>query len=523
MIPARVRPALLALAAGLAAAFAHPPFGLLPGLLGYGILMHLIDRAASDRPLRSSFWRGWLAGVGYFAVSTWWVGEAFLVDIAAHGWMAPIAVTMMATGLALFWGLGALLYRLGRNDTAWRVLVFAGAFSLAEWLRGTVLTGLPWNLPGATWRAGGLMSQTASLVGVYGLTFITLALSAAAVAAFLARGRARVWTGGAAVLVLVAMIGFGSFRFAITYAREASPRIRIVQANVEQVTKYDRKVFADIFRRYIALTAQPGEPRPDIVIWPEGAVPAAANDYLAPGTWTRAEIAKVLAPGQVLLVGAARYERTPGDPRFFNSLIALRGTGADIEILGVYDKYRLVPFGEYLPAKPLLGAIGFKELAKIGDGFDAGPRPRPMVLPGLPVIQPLICYESLYSGFTREGVKASGQQPRLLVNLSNDAWFGATSGPWQHLNLASYRAIEEGVPMVRTTPTGVSAMIDAYGRIVPGKRLGQRISGVIDASLPPLAGETLYRRLGNLPFLLFLIIAGVVTGVFRLAERRKPD
>jgi apolipoprotein N-acyltransferase len=513
------RARLAALLAGAAAALAHPPFGILPGLLGYGALMLLVDGADPARPLRSAFFRGWLAGTAYFAIGTWWVAEAFLVDIAAHGWMAPFAVVFMAGGIALFWGLGALLYRLSRVTGVWRVLVFAGAFSAAEWLRGHVLTGFPWNLPGETWRAGSAMSQAAALVGAYGLTFVTLALAATPALLLRARGRAVLVAQGLAVLVLGGLLIQGSVRLAYAAAPAAdAPVIRIVQPDVRQEAKYDPRLFADILGRYLTLTRQPGEEVPAIVIWPEGAVPAAANDYLAPDTWTRAAIVSALQPGQTLLVGAARYEGPLDRPRFYNSLIVARRTAGDLAVLGTYDKHRLVPFGEYLPLDGLLSPLGIKNLVKIGDGFSTGPEPRPLAIAGLPVLQPLICYESLYPGFTRRGARASGRSPDLIVNVSNDAWFGATSGPWQHLNLASYRAIEEGTPMARATPTGVSAMIDSYGRVIPGARLGQGKSGVIDVVLPPKVEPTPYRRLGDLAFLLFLIAACAVTAVFHLAR-----
>ena len=193
----------LALAAGVAAALAHPPFGFLPGLLGYAVLLGLLDAIDGPRPLRSAFLRGWLMGLGYFALSTWWIAEAFMVDAANQGWMAPFAVAAMAAGMALFWGLAAVLYRLVRPAGVRRVLVYAGAFAALEWTRGHILTGFPWNLPGETWRAGSAMSQAAALVGAYGLTWITLAIAAAP--AMWREGKRGRWTVGAAVAALAAL------------------------------------------------------------------------------------------------------------------------------------------------------------------------------------------------------------------------------------------------------------------------------------------------------------------------------
>lgn len=517
---------LVAVLAGMAAAFAHPPFGVLVGLLAYGAIMLLVDWADQERPLRSAFLRGWLAGVGYFAVGTWWVAEAFFVDIAAHGWMAPFAVTFMAAGIALFWGLAALLYRAAGVTGPWRVIVFAAAFGLAEWIRGHVLTGFPWNLPGETWRAGSLISQSAAVVGAYGLTVITVGVAAAPALLLKDRGRASLIALGSAAVLLAAMASYGLYRAdfftsASVTTPPPAPVIRIVQPDVPQEAKYDPQSFTRIFGKYLSLTRQPAERTPDIVIWPEGAVPALAEEYLAPGTWTRAAILDALRPGQILLVGVARYEGSPESPRYFNSLLVLRRTQTDLVQLGRYDKFRLVPFGEFLPLDSLLSPLGIKNLVQIGDGFTPGPRPAPLAIPGLPVIQPLICYESLYPGFTREGARASGKTPDLIVNVSNDAWFGATSGPLQHLNLASYRAIEEGVPMARATPTGVSAMVDAHGRVIPSSRIEQGAEAVVDIALPPRVVETPYRRLGDLPFSIFIIAALTVTAVFHWRRLKK--
>ena len=519
----------LPLLAGALAALAHPPFGLLPGLLGYGLLMILAERTGPDRPLRAAFRQGWLAGVAYFGIGVWWVAEAFLVDIAAHGWMAPFAVIFLAGGVALFWGGAAALYRLAGVTGPWRVLVFAGALSLLEWVRGHVLTGFPWNLPGETWRAGSLISQSASLVGAYGLTFVTVAL--AATPALLWRGdrhpdrsRPVLAAQGLALVVLIGMAGYGGLRLAGAPATDPQgPLIRVVQPHVPQEAKYDPARFAAILDSYLALTAAPGPERPDIIVWPEGAVPALADAYLAPDTWTRAAIQRALSPGQVLITGAARSEAGSGGLRYFNSLVILRRTPAGLDWLATYDKHRLVPFGEYLPLDNLLTPLGVHNLVQIGDGFAAGPQPRPLSVAGLPVIQPLICYESLYPGFTRAGARAGDRAPDLIINVSNDAWFGATTGPLQHLNLASYRAIEEGIPMVRATPTGVSAMIDSLGRLVPGESLGQGRRGMIDARLPASLGPTGYRLWGDGPFLAFLALSALVAWRFGLAGRRKRD
>lgn len=500
--------AILSLAAGALTALAFPPFGFLPGLLGYGLLMRLADLPAAARPLRSAFWRGWLAGLVYFLISTWWVFEAFLVDAKNQGWMAPFAVVLLASGLGLFWGAACLLYRALRPGGALRVLVFAGCFCLLEWMRGHVLTGFPWDLAGESWRAGTAPSQMAAVVGAYGLSWITVAAAAAPAMLVGAHRARRAWAAAAlAVLAVVGLYAYGEDRLAHAAPTPAdAPMVRVVQARVEQESKYDERMFSAILDRYVKLTAKPSAKPIDIVVWPEGAVPDAANDYLANDTWTRAAIEAALRPGQTLLDGAYRVTGPPDQPAYYNTVLALRAEPRGLAVTGVYDKFRLVPFGEYMPLDGLMSRIGFKTLVHVGDGFTAGPRPHPIRPPGIPAVQPLICYESLFPGFTRAGAREGGRA-RWIVNVSNDAWFGRTYGPVQHLNLASYRAIEEGLPLVRATPTGVSAVIDAYGRTTPGLTLDQGVMGVIDAPLPAALADTPYFRHGNSLYWMMLVVS----------------
>jgi apolipoprotein N-acyltransferase len=521
-VPGRRAAPLLALAAGALAAIAHPPFGVLPGLLGFALLLHLVDQTNGERAYRRAFWRGWLAAFAYFAIGCWWVAEAFLVDAKGQGWMAPIAVTLIPAGLGLFWGTACALYRWLRPQGIARVLTFAGFLAAAEWLRGNAFTGFPWNLVGETWMAGSPPSQFASVVGAYGMTWITLAIAAAFAIPFGGAARRQSIVGvGAAAAALAGLYAFGFARLAHAPAPDpAAPLIRIVQANVEQEKKYDEALYRSIVERYVMLTARAGRRTPDIVVWPEGAIPDSANAVLAPGSWSAEAIAGALKPGQTLMMGAYRVEAAPnGGTRYFNSFISLRREAGAMRVTSLYDKHHLVPFGEFLPFEPVLTAIGLKKLTHVGDGFTPGPAPGPVAPAGAPPAQPLICYEALFPALVRHAVNNLAIHPAWLVNVSNDAWFGATSGPWQHLNLASYRAIETGLPMVRATPTGVSAMVDAYGRSQPGQRLVLGMMGVIDAILPPALQSTLYRRLAEWLFLALLGIS-LLTALPRLLRQR---
>jgi len=502
---------LAALAAGATAALAHPPFGLLPGLLAYALMLWTIERPG-PAPLRQAFGRGWQAGVGYFAVSCCWIVEPFFVDAKTQGWMAPFAIVLLAGGLALFWGAAALIYRASRARGFTRVLVFAGCMAGAEWLRGHVLSGFPWDLPGETWRAGSAPSQAAAVVGAYGLTWITLALAAAPVLLFDPRSRAeRIVPLGLAAIALAALYAFGAGRLhAAAQVPETAPRVRIVQADIDQKDKWRPENLDQIFETYLSLTRHPDPGGPDLVVWPEGALPAVIDDMLSPGQPYGPALVAALSPGETLLMGANRGEAGPdGKPLYFNSLVALRREGEGLRVTGVYDKHHLVPFGEYMPLAAFAQKIGFRSLVHMPDDFTAGPPSRPLALAGAPPVQPLICYEALFPGLVRQGAIRSALRPAWILNVSNDAWFGQGSGPLQHLNLASYRAIEEGLPIIRSTPTGVSAVIDAYGRIRPGARRGLGELGVIDARLPPALSPTPYSRFDDLPFLAMLLVSAI--------------
>lgn len=507
----------LALLAGVLTAVALPPFGFLPGLIGYALLMILAERSVT---VRGAFWMGWLAGFAYFFIGCWWVAEAFLVN-KDQAWMAPFAASLLPMGLGLFWGAACAAYRRWMPDGVIRVLFFAAVFCLLEWLRGHVLTGFPWNPAGASWAAGSAGSQFASVAGVYGLSFVTVgAVAALAPLAGFGPRKSRVGMAIGGVAVLAALVVGGTFRLQAAQLRSTDTLIRIVQADVQQEAKWTPENYQSIVRRYVNLTARPGAALPDVVVWPEGALPATANDVFAPGSADATAIAGAMQPGQTLLMGLSRGEPDPEAPtggRYYNSLFALNDVGDGLRITAVYDKYRLVPFGEYLPLGGIMSALGVRSLVHVPADFSAGKRPAPIDLPNAPRVQPLICYESLYPGFTPGG----GDRPRWIVNVSNDSWFGRTSGPLQHLNLASYRAIETGLPVVRATPTGVSAMIDPWGRIVADKRLDPGESGVIDVRLPEPTAITPYGRFGDSLFWLAVLI-GLATAVRRyLLPRRQ--
>jgi len=362
-------------------------------------------------------------------------------------------------------------------------------------------------------------------MGAYGLTYVTVAIAAAPALLFdpFSR-RARAVVAGLVLAALGGLYGFGWARLAQSHAPAPdAPLVRLVQADIDQKDKWKPENLPQVFASYMALTHAPAARTPDVVIWPEGALPAVIDDLLYPGGPYLAGLTGGLRPGQTLMMGANRAGPTPGGGvAYYNSLVAFRREGVQdlggLRVTGVYDKHRLVPFGEFLPFGDIATRWGIRSLVHMPEDFTAGPDPRPIHPAGLPPVQPLICYEAVFPGFTSDAARRGGQRPAWILNVSNDAWFGATSGPWQHLNIAGYRAIEEGLPIARATPTGVTAMLDAYGRVSGGRTLGLGQEGVIDARLPPALGPTPYSRFGEI-FLATMLLTSVIISVARRTRR----
>ncbi|QIZ82607.1 apolipoprotein N-acyltransferase [Thalassovita gelatinovora] len=484
----------LAVLFGALAATGQAPFDLWPlALVG---LAGLYSGFLSSNRWRDAAWIGWAGGLGYFALALAWIVEPFLVDIARHGWMAPFALILMASGLALFWGAAtALAHRVGKGPVGW-----IAALALAELARSYLLTGFPWALIGHIWIASA-MAQWAAWVGPHGLSLIALAAAVAVRQMFAAHPlRAAV-----PVLGLVALFAGGAYIAAQAPAPRTTPIVRLVQPNAPQHQKWDPDYIPVFFRRQIDATT--ALPRPDLIVWPESAVPV----FLDHGQDTLGVMADA-AQGVPLVFGIERLEGA----RIFNAAAVL---GADGAVGQVYDKHHLVPFGEYIPFGDMLSRIGIGRMsAKEGAGFSAGPGPRLFDLGNLGTALPLICYEAVFP----QDVAAAPSRPEFLLQLTNDAWFGQFSGPYQHLAQARLRAIEQGLPMLRAANTGISAVIDATGRVTGSLPLGQ--AGWIDLPLPAAAPPTLYARTGDIfaaiaiLILLLAVIMGNAAGRHRKAD-----
>ena len=516
--------------AGMASVLAMAPVFASPVLfLTLPLLVAAIDRAArSDQapvsdpalprrrrqaslPLGAAFAAGWWFAAGYHLAGLFWIGEAFLVEAETFAVLLPFAVTLMPAGLALFWGAAAAVsVRVWRPGLG-RVVVLALALAAAEWLRGHVLTGFPWNVLGYALTFPLPLMQLAGLLGIYALTLIAVLLFASpGVLCLDARAgdlsRARVLAVALVPLAGLALAGWGLLRTNVPGPDLPVP-IRIVQPSVPQREKWIPANQERIFREHLALSHRDAGGREDgargraLIIWPEAAMPFLP---LSSPVALRL-IAEMLPEGTYLASGALRAGEAPDAratrPPIYNSLLVL-GEGG--RLAHAYDKIHLVPFGEYLPLQSQLEAIGLQQLTKLRGGFATGVRPRPLImLPGLPVLGPLVCYEAIFPGAIVQGAA----RPAALLNVTNDGWFGNTSGPRQHLHQARVRAVEEGLPLIRAANNGISAIIDAKGRVVASLGLDQ--TGVLDGPIPGATSPPLYARVGDIFFFLMLA-AGVV-------------
>ncbi len=491
--------ALLCLLSGALAGLGHVPFSLLPLSLAGFALMFLLLAGADD-------WRraarvGFLAGLGYFTVALHWLVEPFLVDAARQGWMAPFALFAMVAGLSLFWGAAFAAARraaLARNGLA-LALAWAAALALAELARGKLAGGFPWAMPAYVFSETPAI-RIAALTGPYGLTALALLLTGLA-AAFVRGGRPL------RLLALIVPLGVplaaGWLLDRPDPVAADAPLVRLVQPNAPQDKKWHPDFAHGFFDRQVAFTAAAADNRPDLVIWPETAVPW----RLTPGHPALAQIAEAAA-GVRVVVGGVRPEGAVK----YNSA-AVIGAGGHIDAL--YDKHHLVPFGEFIPAGGLATLVGLPSYARAdGYGFSPGPGPALLHLGGLGRALPLICYEAI---FPRD-VRTAPARPDWLLAMTNDAWFGTFSGPYQHLAQARFRAVETGLPMVRVANTGVSAMIDPGGRITAMLPLG--VAGYLDARLPAARPPTPYARSGEWPWLALFLATFVAVFATR---RRKVD
>lgn len=495
------RRALAAFLLGALLTAAFPPLFILPAaFVAFTGLVWLLDGArASVRPIRTALITGWWFGFGNFVTGVYWIANAMLVDAAEFGWMIPFAIGGLSAYLAVFPALAAGAYGAARGPRLARILVFAAAWTATEYLRGTVLTGFPWNLLATVWTFAPIAMQGAAFLGAYGLGLASVLLFAAP-AAFGVDGDVR----SRRHMIALAVVGLlplaaGTVRFiaAAPVAMVPDVKLALIQGNISQRMKWRPEERTAIVRTYLDLTAEAVRQGATHVVWPETAVPVA----LERATDVRAAIASILADGRAkaLIAGTIRLSAPGQSPlKAWNSVQVFDPSG---RIVDTFDKFHLVPFGEYVPLRRWLP---IEAIAGGSLDFMPGPGPATIAVPGLPPVSPLVCYEVIFPG----AVTAPGERPGVLLNVTNDAWFGDSTGPRQHFAAARLRAVEEGLPLVRAAGTGISAIVDPYGRVLERLDLGRR--GIVEGSLPVALAPTVFARLGNG---LALALAGIAAAL----------
>lgn len=509
----------VATAVGALATLGHAPFQLtLVFVAAITVLVWLLDGVADRKNKRwSAFGVGFFFGLGHLTTGLYWVASAFNVDSGAWGPIWGIPATLgLAAGLSLFWALGCALAISFWTSDARRIPWFAVSIFASEWLRGHLFGGFPWLLPGYVWTPGEPISQLASVFGIYGLTLLTL-LVAAAPAAVGDAGRsaglrfAPIFIGA----LLVGMgWGWGAQRLdhALVELPGTQPIVRVTDSGLSQSEKWVARPDQEwrVLQRYLEASGHPEESRASIVIWPEGAIPV-VNFFMLENPDFMDAIGRGMGD-RVLITGLTRREALVDRVAFYNSAAVIDGVSGVARLSQTYDKNRLVPFGEFIPLWSVVSRFNIAPLQRIGAGFDPGAPPTRLVVPEAPPAVVLICYEAIFPGMVPRGA----DRPGWIVSVTNDAWFGGGSGPYQHYAMARYRAIEEGLPIARAAAGGVSAIIDSYGREVSGT---MRRGGFAEAQIPPALVETTLARWGNI--LLGLLLA--LIAALRFFPRRTEN
>lgn len=514
--------ALLAFMAGAIAVLGQAPYDFFAAcFVSFPALVWLLDGAVADAPtgflrrLKPAFAIGWWFGFGYFLAGLWWIGGALLVEAESFAWALPLAVVGIPLMLAFFYGFAAVVARLLWSDGIGRIAALAFAFGLAEWLRTFLFSGFPWNPIGFAAMPVPLLMQSVAVVGVAGMN--VLAVFVFSMPALLAERRNRKLGFSLAAILVAAHTAYGYFRLAAPAAPAVrSLNVRIVQPNIDLTEKWDGTVRDRIFASMLELTSAPpkaGAKKPDLIIWPETSVPFLFTER--PDALVA--IGDTLADGQMLLAGAVRSEGEASagqEGLYYNSVVSINDRG---EIVEAVDKVHLVPFGEYIPFADTMARIGLSQLVAGPMSFAAGTNRRPLALPGGLKSVAFICYEMIFPGL----VSVDAASSQIMVNVTNDAWFGDTPGPYQHFRQSQIRAVENGLPVLRAANTGISGIVDPSGRVVDA--LAMNVRGIIDFSVPVAASSAARVPVWQVNGFLIMFLFAVAAGGLKLRQRLRAN
>ncbi|MGC4023727.1 MAG: apolipoprotein N-acyltransferase [Mesorhizobium sp.] len=500
---------LAAVLSGAFAVLAQAPFDfILAGFISFPILVWLLDGAAPAPSagalgrLKPAFQVGWWFGFGYFLAGLWWVGGAVMVESQTYAWALPFAIVGLPLILAIYFGFAAALARIVWTDGIGRIAALAFAFAVAEWLREMLLTGFPWNPVGFGLMPVPLLMQSVGIVGVVGMN--ALAVFVFAMPAVLAGRKHRLVGMVVAIAVLGVHVGYGFYSMTREPTSGEKLQVRIVQPNIDLTEKWDESVRDRIFKSELSLSRQApasGQPKPQLIVWPETSIPFLFQEH--PDGLRM--VGEMLDDGQKLLAGVARTEGSGDSTLYYNSIVSINDKG---EIADAVDKVHLVPFGEYIPFEDFFERIGINQLVAGPMNFVAGTNRHPFAVPGGFSALPYICYEIIFPGLMIHPSPAKS----FILNVTNDAWFGNTPGPYQHLRQAQIRAVETGLPVVRAANTGISAFIDEKGHVLDALAINSQ--GILDTTLRVPANSQmdsrLQNRVGTGIVLLFALVAAIL-------------
>ena len=497
----------IGMALGAVAVLGQAPFHFWPvTLICLAILLARLQWASGQlRHIRSGFGAGFWFAFGYFMAGTYWIGSAFIARGPEFIPVMPPMIIGLGVLLSVFWGAAGAVFAKLRPIGVSAVVLFTALFFLAEFARGHVFGGFPWNLPGYIFEGGGAISQLASLVGVYGLTFCVFVVSG--LFNLVIFSQKKFIPLAASLLILGGAFAFGSFRLnnaTLSYVEDVT--LRLVQVRFDQKDKFDPYKSVDIVNDFLSWSVAPGIEDVSHIIWPEGAVNGLAIENEALMNAMGRELSVMTQTPPVWLLNSLRNEQRPHPKTgkviddYYNSSVAVKFNADGVPAIAAFnDKKRLVPFGEFIPGGKWMEMQNVPVISTSLLSISASEVKHNAQFPGLPYLSPQICYEIIFSGFTPH--PKNEPRPEWILNQSNDAWYGNSFGPLQHSNMATYRAIEEGLPVVRSAANGVTGVIDPYGRYT--NSLGPKMTNVLDLKLPKPLNFTLF---SNLVYHLLLLI-----------------